>query len=89
MNVKYSFSSEIDFDVQNQEKRCIFVSKKLLKEEITHWNDPFLPEPSSQKAALSCTKFDICDCVESSKLYLDLLLGQRLIRTTLLHFHEQ
>ena len=36
----YSFSCEIHFVVQNQEKKFFSVSKKLLTEEKTYWNDP-------------------------------------------------
>ena len=40
MSVNYYFSCEIHFVVHNQEKKVFFVSKNLLTEEITYWNDP-------------------------------------------------
>ena len=40
--MNYSFSCEIHFLVQNQEKMYFYVSQKLLTEEITFWNDPYL-----------------------------------------------
>ena len=40
MNVNHSFSFEINFVVQYQEKNMYFCQQKLLTEEITYWNDP-------------------------------------------------
>ena len=40
MNSTYSFSSETNFDVINQEKKVYFVGKKLLTEEITIGKTP-------------------------------------------------